>query len=168
MMFPEPDFFKVPKNSKQHIKKMTITKKRAYEAYIEWSSKPRALRDPKTVKEFEKTWKLPKGYTSSHFRLTADYHQRKMEAFWRWMFDRAPEVVYAVYRRATQNSTADAKIFLDMIGKRLEAAQPKPKLQPFVMVGVPQSKIDALFTPEGYEEAQVVNEKWFLPVRAYS
>ena len=53
LMFPEPDFFKVPKNSKQHLKKMTITRKRAYEAYIEWSSKPRALRDPRTVKEFE-------------------------------------------------------------------------------------------------------------------
>jgi hypothetical protein len=78
-----------------------------------------------------------------------------MKYFWDWVMDKYPDVLHAVYRRAIQNSTADAKIFSDIVAKRMEMLVPqKQKMTPFMLVGVPQEKINALFTPEGYEEAQ--------------
>lgn len=157
VLFPEPDFFKPPK-TEQHIVRKSEKHGAAYRAFIRWSATPKPLREPKLMKDFEKQWKLPNRYCSSNFIVRADFHEKKMAAFWNWMFDKAPEVVYAIYRRAITNSTADAKIYIDLISKRLETQKPMPRIQPFMLVGVPQEKIDALFVPEALD-GELVNEK---------
>ena len=73
------------------------------------------------------------------------------------MFDKFPDVIYAVYRRAVTNSTADARIFADIVAKKLDTDMPKTRMTPFVMVGIPQEKINDLFVPESYEDAEVVD-----------
>lgn len=154
--FPDADFFKKPPKSevREYRKKEGNKHNSAYTAYIKWSAMPKDLRDPKTKTMFEKTWKLPKGYCYT-FEKRADFYEKKMKYFWDWVMDKFPDVVHAVYRRAITNSTADARIFADLVKQRMESfAPPKAKMTPFVMVGVPQDKINALFTPEGYEEAQ--------------
>ena len=158
--FPEPEFFKKPKvkkvKNKQKFK--TVERQKAYEAYIRWAATPKSLREPKTEAAFERVWKLPKMTVSRSFKNREDFHQKRMTHFWNWVFDRYPDVIHAVYRRAIQNSTADAKIFSDLVAKRLETTSPvKPKMTPFMLVGVPQEKINALFTPEGVEEAEVID-----------
>jgi len=159
--FPEPEFFKTPKKIKKKTRRgkfKTRARKAAYEAFLRWSATPRSLREPKTAAEFERIWKLPAMTTSKTFKTREDFHQRRMTHFWNWVMDRYPDVIHAVYRRAITNSTADAKIFSELVAKRMEVSTPtKPKMTPFMLVGVPQEKINALFTPEGVEEAEVVD-----------
>ena len=152
--FPDKKFFEAPsKRNKKLVKQKKH--KAAYDAYIRWSATPKELREPKTAVEFEKVWKLPKNYTTSNFVKRPDFYEKKMKYFWDWVMDKFPDVVHAVYRRAIQNSTADARIFADLVAKRMENLAPKKeRMTPFVMVGVPQEKINALFTPEDYEEVQ--------------
>lgn len=161
--FPEADFFKKPKRKSAHKHELTHTANNkhdeAYEAFIQWSATPSKLREPKTMKEFEKVWKLPDRYTSNEFKRRADFHERRLKTFWDWMFDKFPDVIYAVYTRAITKSTADAKIFAELVGKRLEVDQPKSRMTPFVMVGVPQEKINNLFVPESYEEAELAEDE---------
>lgn len=157
--FPGTGFFETPKSSRKPTAIVDKANKHdeAYQAFIRWSGTPSKLRDPKTIKEFESVWKLPKRYASNEFKRRSDYHERKMKFFWTWMFDKFPDVIYAVYRRAITNSTADARIFADIVGKKLETEAPKARMTPFVMVGIPQEKINDLFIPESYEEAEVVD-----------
>ena len=159
-VFPDKKFFEKPKVDKPPNKTNDgglIKHKDAYEAYIKWAGTPRELREPKTIKEFEKLWHLPNTYVYGNFTNRSDFQERRMKFFWSWMFDRFPDVIYAVYRRAITNSTADAKIFAEIVGKKLETDAPRSKMTPFVLVGVPQEKINNLFVPEGYEEAEVVD-----------
>jgi hypothetical protein len=159
--FPEPSFFQPPKKivkKQNRVKFKTNKRKKAYDAFVRWSATPKSLREPKTQAEFERVWKLPIGTVASSFKTREDFHQKRMTHFWNWVFDKYPDVIHAVYRRAIQNSTADAKIFSELVSKRLETTSPtKPRMTPFMLVGVPQSKINALFTPEGVEEAEVID-----------
>lgn len=153
--FPDEKFFKPPKAKKNKQLRKSGKHKAAYEAYIRWSATPKEIREPKTVQEFEKVWKVPKHYTTNNFVKRSDFYEKKMKYFWDWVMDKFPDVVHAVYRRAIHNSTADARIFAELVAKRMESYAPKKStMTPFVMVGVPQEKINALFTPENYEEAQ--------------
>jgi hypothetical protein len=152
VLFPAPGFFEPPKTvAKRNDGFKTEKRQEAYNAYIRWSALPKQIREPSTTTEFERLYKLAPGYASKIFAHRKDYHERKLKYFWKWMFDKAPDVVYAVYRRAIRKSTADAKVFLDLIGKKMEAEAPKPKMQPFMMIGVPQEKLDKLFVPETME-----------------
>jgi hypothetical protein len=156
--FPEPDFFKKPKTEKTKIQSFqTKEREMAYEAYVRWSATPSDLREPKTDVDFEKVWKLPKDTVYQTFKKRPDFYEKKMKYFWDWVFDKFPDVIHAVYRRAVQNSTADAKIFAELVAKRMAVDAPKPQMPPFMLIGVPQEKINALFVPEGYEEAEVVD-----------
>ena len=158
-MFPGADFFKKPKGEKPKKRMLTRKHAAAYSAFVKWSATPKAIRDPKSQADFEKRWSLPVNYTSTFFKKREGYYDEQMKHFWTWMFDKFPDVVYAVYRRAVRNSTADAKIFTELIGKKIEESAPKRKIQPFMMIGIPQEKIDAMFVPESYEDAQVVEEE---------
>ena len=158
MTFPEAKFFEPPKSKKMRAYKMKSKYDNAYEPYIRWSASPKQIRDPRTEVDFEKRWKLPKGHCSKQFRRRPDFHSKKMKYFWQWVFDKYPDVIYAVYQRAINKSTADAKIFSDIIKQRLEVDAPKPQMTPFVLVGVPQEKINNLFTPAGYEDAKKAEE----------
>ncbi len=158
-VFPEPSFFKKPKTEQQKVYKMKAKHENSYKAFIKWSATPKPIREPKTRLEFERKWKLPTRYTSTVFQTRADFHQRKMNAFWEWVFDKMPEVVYASYRRAITNSVADTKIFLDLVGKRLDQGQEQKKMQTFKIIGVSKEKMDALFEPEAYEEAKIIESK---------
>lgn len=68
--------------------------------------------------------------------------------------DMLPDVVESQYKLAMKNgNTAAAKFFADLISKNEVLDAPVQKVQPFVLVGVPQDKIDQLFVPRGYEKA---------------
>jgi hypothetical protein len=152
--FPDADFFKKPDIKKKDITAFkTPEREKAYEAYVRWAASPTALREPKTDKDFERLWKLPTDTVYMSFKKRPDFYERKMKCFWDWVFDRFPDVIHAVYRRAVQNSTADAKIFAELVAKRMEVQAPKPQMPPFMLIGVPQDKINALFVPEGYNES---------------
>jgi hypothetical protein len=160
--FPEPEFYKEmmttgKKAAEVGVESTSRKHDDAYEAYVKWAATPRSLREPKTAKEFEKIWHLPMAYTSTSFTQRSDFQEKRMRFFWNWMYDRFPDVIYAVYRRAITNSTADARIFAEIIGKKLETDAPRAKMTPFVLVGVPQEKINELFVPENYENAEVVD-----------
>lgn len=148
-----PDFLSLEKSFVPQEKKEYETKhSEAYEAYCKWLALPEELRVPKTKKEFEKKWKLSYLYTSAFFDRKDDVDAQVMKYFWKWAFSKIPNVVYAIYRRAMRNSSADAKVFVDLIGKKLETDQPRVQLSPLIMIGVPQESIDRLFIPKKYEE----------------
>ncbi len=149
---PIPDFLNVEKKliPQQRNRKMEKHKD-AYEEFCKWAASPTELRDPSTQKEFESLWKLPRNYTSK-WKEKEDFQAKRLNHFWNRLFDWYPDVVYAIYRRAKRNSTADAKVFSDIIGKRLEIDKPVGRMTPFVMVGVPQDKIDQLFIPQTYKK----------------
>ena len=151
---PVLDFLEPSPRLRPEKRKAPITTKhsKAYLAFCKWSATPRDLRQPKTQLSFERKWHLPANYTQ-HWKEREDFQARRITYFWNWMFDRFPDVVYAIYRRAKRNSSTDAKIFADLIGKRLETEQPKVEMRPLILMGVPQERLDALFIPKAYDNA---------------
>ena len=131
---------------------------KAYEAFCRWSGLPESLRDPKTMTAFEKKWKLPDRYTN-HFKLREDYKDKTLTHFWEWMIEHLPEVVYSVYKRAITTSSKDAGLFIEMVSKHLNLEKPRVTVSPMVLVGVPQDKIDKLFTAKGYENIEDITPK---------
>lgn len=139
----------------------TLTKyAKEYEDFCEWSSRPKELRKPKTAVEWERKNLLPKGY-SQFFKQREDYSNKRLQYFWDWMMDLYPDVVYAVYQRASNAKGSDkaAGIFIDLLSKKMNLDKPKMQIQPMVLMGVPQDKIDALFVPKDYSNPALVPEK---------
>jgi len=150
---PLPDFLNLEKKFTPKEKNRPRDKHdKSYIAFCKWASRPRDLRKPRTQMEFEKLWKLPIGYTT-RWKDKEDFQARRLKYFWNWMFDRFPDVMYGVYTRAVGKSSADAKIFAEFVGKKLEQNKPKTRMTPFMLVGVPQEKLSGLFTPPKIEEA---------------
>lgn len=150
---PSPDFLQKINKIKPVEKGYKMTEHAAaYEAFCKWSSRPKELREPKSQKEFELKWNLPINYTSK-WKEREDFYTKKFSYFWKWMYDRFPDVVYSIYRRAVGKSTKDAQVFVDLVGKKLELDRPSAKtVQPLMLIGVPQDRIEKLFVPKGYEE----------------
>ena len=152
-ILPSPDFLTFPKDKTLEVKEDGKRKHRdAFLSFCEWAAKPAELRQPSTQRAFERKWKLPTNYTSK-WKRQEDFQHKRLEYVWRWMFDKFPDVIYGIYRRAKQNSTADAKLFVDLIGARLEKDAPKKPTMPLMIVGVNQEKIDKLFSPKNYDQA---------------
>jgi hypothetical protein len=157
---------KIPIPSPEHLKKLTKTSdspidaklmkyQKEYEKFCQWAALPKEQRKPKTAVEFERKNFLPKGYTN-YFKQREDFMDKRLTYFWEWMMDLYPDVVHAVYKRAVdKGGSKDAQIFLEMITKRLNLDKPKLQVQPMILMGVPQDKIDALFTPKGYDSSIV-------------
>lgn len=145
---PVPDFLNLDNKliPKQRDRKKDKHEE-AYDAFCKWAAMPEEVRTPSTQVAFEKKWGLPRNYTSK-WKEKEDFQAKRLKYFWNWMFDKFPDVVYAVYRRATRNSSSDAKIFAELVGKKLETDQPKTAMLPMIVMGVPQDKIDRLFTPQ--------------------
>lgn len=151
---PIPDFLQLGKKFDTRLRRRKkIKHKSAYEAFCRWAALPQEVRKPATQSEFERIWKLPKGYISVKWKVREDFQAKRLKHFWNWMFDKFPDVVYSIYKRAVRNSSADARVFVEIIGKKLETDRPKSPVSPFFMIGVPQEKLDALFTPKEYDKA---------------
>jgi len=125
-----------------------------FDKFCEWSALPKDLRKPKTAMEWERRNLMPKGYTN-YFKSREDYMNKRLTYFWNWMMDLYPDVVYAVYQRASHAKGSDkaAGIFIDLLSKKMNLDKPQVQIQPMVLLGVPQERIDALFVPKGYQEA---------------
>jgi len=150
---PLPDFLNVDKELVPRQRKRKKDKHQdAYEEFCKWSATPKELREPKTQAEFASLWKLAPKYISN-WKNNEDFQAKRLNYFWNWMFEKLPDVMYAIYRRAKRNSSADARIFTDIIGKRLETNAPKKEMTPFLMVGIPQDRVNNLFVPKGYDSA---------------
>lgn len=156
---PSPDFLKKIYKD-QATKKDTgigrpFEKEKEYDAYCKWLALPKDLRKPKKLYQFEDKWGLPRGYTQL-FVEREDFQQRRLQYFWEWMMDLFPDVVYAIYKRATKNSSVDARAFAEIILKKLDVEKPRVQVSPMILMGVPQEKIDQLFIPKGYEDVKEI------------
>lgn len=154
---PSPDFLrdsysKLPKKVGSEEKPKELTKhEKAYDAFCHWSAIPQDERKPTTIRAFERKWKVPDGYSSA-FRQREDFHERRTRYFWEWMMDKFPDVVQAIYKGAVKGNSAQAKTFAELVAKRIDTDKPKRVIQPFMVIGVPQEKVDKLFVAEGYED----------------
>lgn len=128
-----------------------IKYKKEYEKFCQWSALPKDERKLKSAAAFEKKYRIPIGYTNK-FRLRKDYQTKRLEYFWEWMFEKLPDVVLAMYKRAVKNSSVDARYFAEMISKHMDIEQPAQQLQNFFLVGVSQEKINGLFTPKKFDD----------------
>jgi len=126
-----------------------------YDAFCRWISLPSEERDPKTESAFEKKWKLP-SRTSISFRQRADFRNKRLLYFWEWMLDKLPDVFYAVYKRAKGKSSADARIFAEIITKHMDVQKPQNQITNIVISGVDQNKINDLFVPADMREVEDV------------
>ena len=129
-----------------------------YDKYCQWSALPKELREPKTQDKFEKKWKIPKSYSYT-FRKRKDFQNRRLAYFWDWMMDSFPDVVYAMYKRAIDKSSVDARAFAELISKHIDVERPAQIIQSLAIIGVPQEKIDRLFIPKTFE-----NIKGIIPI----
>lgn len=158
---PSPDYLKKMVNDKSahpgDSAKLTKYAKE-YEAFCRWAALPKSERKPKTAVEFERKNFLPKNYTN-FFKGRDDFNDKRLTYFWEWMIDLYPDVVHAVYKRAVdKGGSKDAQIFIELLSKKLNLDKPKVQVSPMVLMGVPQEKIDALFTPKGYDGSIVPGE----------
>ena len=149
---PIPDFLNLDKKLiPQQRHRMMEKHEDAYNSFCKWAALPEDLRNPRTQQEFEHKWGLPKNYTSK-WKEKEDFQATRLKHFWNWMFDKYPDVIYAIYRRAVRNSATDARIFAELVGKKLETERPVAQISPFILVGVPQEKLDSLFVPKSYDK----------------
>ena len=124
---------------------------REYDAYCRWASLPEQERKPKTAAAFETKWKVAKGY-SSEFRTRADFKQKVIGYWYEWLLEKWPTVAYAAYQQAVKGNSQHIKIFSDLIAKYMDIEKPKATIQPFMIVGVSQDKINSLFVPDDIKE----------------
>jgi len=129
-----------------------------YDKFCQWSSLPKEEREPKTQDKWERKYKIPKGYSYS-FRQRKDFQNRRLAHFWDWMMDKFPDVVNAMYKRAIDKSSVDARAFAELIAKHIDVEKPQSIIQPLAIIGVPQDKIEKLFTPKTFE-----NTKGIIPI----
>ena len=153
--FPSTEHLRNIQKSTKGNERDLVKHAREYDAYCQWSAMPDAIRNPKTATAFEQKWKIPTGY-SYNFRNRTDFRDKVLRYFWDWMMDSFPNVVYAVYKRAKDGNAPHAKIFAELISKHLEADKPRQLIQPFMLIGVPQEKIDNLFVPQDMEKIEEI------------
>ena len=158
---------KIPIPTTDHIQKIYPTMKevqglrkyaKEYERFCEWSALPKDIRDPQTLVAFEKKYKLPKGYTF-YFKTREDFREKTLKNFWDNLMDVYPDVVHSVYQRAIAKSDKAAALFLDLMNKHMNLDKPRVSVQPMVLMGVPQEKIDKLFTPQGFAKIEDITPK---------
>lgn len=155
---PLPDF-KENKDMVEAMKpKRELYKREAeYEAYCEWCATPQQEREPKTQLGFERKYHLSPGYTRN-FRKRAEFRLKVFKLMLEYWIDKYPNLVYAQYKKAVkEGDTNAAKLVSEIISKNLDVEVEKKTVQPFVLVGVPQEKIDRLFTPPEVIEGEEVN-----------
>lgn len=158
---PSPAVLRQIPRYKQSSKTVTKynTHEKAYDAFCKWIVLPESLRKPKKIYQFELKWDLPKR-TTEYFREREDFDQRRMRYFWEWVMDKAPTVVETLYKKATRegNVTA-ARVYMELLSKKMDQVKPKLPVSSMMIVGIPQEKIDKLFTPKEYENIEDITPK---------
>lgn len=156
---PDPLHLAVPKKGYNQNKPL-YDYDRAFYAFCRWSATPKALRKPKSEAAWEAANQLPKQYTQK-FKDREEYRPQVMKNFWNLMMDLFPDVVYSVYQRAVKKKGSDkaAGIFIDLLSKRMKIDTPKVQVQPMVLMGVPQEKVNALFTPKNFDNDNIIPEE---------
>ena len=150
---PVPDAIKLAGTGSKIRGTGELTKyEREYDLFCRWAATPPELRTPKTALDFEKKYKINKGYTDD-FKKRVDYKEKYMNYLYEWMMEVYPEIVHAIYRRSIGKSSRDAALFAEIISKREDLSKPKVQVSPLIMVGVSQERIDKLFTPKSHEAA---------------
>lgn len=153
---PSPDYLKKNAAKTDKGQGAPLTKyAKQYEEFCRWAAMPKDVRDPESAVAWERKHMMPKGYTN-FFKAREDFNDKRLTYFWEWMMDLYPDVVYAVYKRAIGKSSKDAGIFIDLLSKKMNLDKPRMEIQPMVLVGVPQDKIDKLFVPKDYEDAKII------------
>lgn len=154
---PSPDFLKqgLPKQKSSIEQKDFKKHERAYDAFCRWIALPDDERNPKTITAFEKKWKLPAKY-AAYFRQREDFQERRLKYFWEWMMDKFPDVVQSIYKGSMKGNAAQSKTFVELVAKHINIEKPQQTIQPFMLIGVPQEKIEQLFVPVGYEKPEVI------------
>lgn len=150
-IIPLPDYLFEKNKTVAHKKRRGMSKYSGeYHEFVKWSALPNELRIPKTQREFEVKHKLTP-FKTSQWKMREDFYPLRLQYFFDWLYDEFPNVVYGIIKRAKRHSSADAKIFVDLLSKKLDLDKPKINMTPIFMVGVSQEKIDEFMVPEGYE-----------------
>ena len=129
-----------------------------YDEFCRWSALPKDLRNPKTALLWEKKNMMPRGYTQ-YFKQREDFTNNRLTFFWEWMMDVYPDVVYAVYQRATNKTKGSDKaagIFIELLSRKMNLDKPKVQVQPMILMGIEQAKIDAIFMPKDYDNKALI------------
>lgn len=127
-----------------------------FDEFCRWSALPKSERRPKSAIAFERKYGLPLHYTNQ-FRMREEYQQKRQFYFWEWAMDLWPDFVEAVYKRAVKDSAPDARIFAELMTKKIDMDKPQVNVAPMVIVGVDQDKINKLFTPKTIETVDKSN-----------
>jgi len=152
---PDPDFLKELAVKKNSPDGKLVKYVKEYEYFCKWSALPTAEREPKTAIAWEKRYKVERGYTF-RFKLRKDFQNKRLTYFWDWMMDKFPDVVYAMYQRAMNKSSVDARAFAELISKHIDIDKPIQIIQPLAIIGVAPEKINKLFVPKSYEDVKGV------------
>lgn len=150
-----------PMSEIEKLKNATIEKKdervlnkhdKAYDDFCRWISVPEKNRVPKTMKDFERKYKLPNGYCSNVFKKRSDFYQRYYLHMWEWIRELYPNFIHEQYLQAVKaGNPSSIKFFGEMVAKDMSIEKPRDTIQPIMIVGVTQEKINKLFTPDGEE-----------------
>lgn len=124
---------------------------KTFEIFCKWASLPKNEREPRTEVAFAMKYGLPKNYTIE-FKKRKEFQQKRLFYFWDWMMDKFPDIVMAVYKRAMKKSTTDARIFADIMAKKLSYEKTPSQITNFMLVGVSQDKLNKLFTPKSLDK----------------
>jgi len=144
MNAPEPKYIEAAKTKLGEV----------YEKFCRWSALPKKSRKPKTALAFEIKHKLPRN-TTNNFRSRESFRSKRLAYFWDWMMDKFPDIVEAVYERALKKSTADARIFAEIISKHIDVQKVETKITNFNLIGIPQDEIKKLFVPKEYTKDDI-------------
>ncbi len=83
--------------------------------FIEWCALPEQLRKPETAGEFAKDNKVNQA-TLSRWRHAPDFEAERIKLTKRWMSDKMPTVLHALYAGVVKNKRgADAKVLLQYV-----------------------------------------------------
>ena len=145
------DFAKVDKPKTDRLNKYDSV----YDDFCRWSSLPTEYRKPVSVAQFEKNYKIPKGYAFT-FKRREDFASRCKRYMWEWIRERFPDFVQNMFTKAIKEGNASAiKFFAELIVSDIEMDKPKPIIQPFMILGVNQEKIDRLFQSDEIKKMKV-------------
>lgn len=154
---PTPDFLKnIPHPDEIPNPGGNLSKhEKAFDQFCYWSSLPQSERRPRTLTAFENKYKLPKGATH-RFRRNKTFREKTLAYFWEWAMDKFPDVVEAIYKGAIKGNSAQAKTFSELVAKHMNVDAPVKTIQPIMLVGVDQSKINKLFVSPEYKNVEEI------------
>lgn len=86
-----------------------------YSQFVNWYSLPEHLRDPRTQRDFAKEYRVNE-HTLVEWKNSENFHNDCVSATREWAQDKYPNVMYALYRKAVKDGSAqEVKLWLKAV-----------------------------------------------------